>query len=431
MQPVIIPTMHATPIRRLRERSWVLIAAAALAFALKTTIAFTTYGTNDVMTFERDLAKLQAQGAATLYRQGITYKSPDGARYENQPFIHPPFMLTVLRTWGLLRKLTGLPLGFWLRLTSAIADVLSLVLVARLLKGLPRLKDAGLGLLAMALCPVSVVISGFHGNTDPVMIAFVLLSVYWLETRRALWMSGAAMGMALSIKIVPVIFIPAVLLYLPGMRQRWRYLATVAAVFGLGSLPYLVRDPILIAKTLMSYNSRPGLWGFSVLAVFFGDSANWGWLFRSYAAGGKILVLVAILCVSIAINLRPNKPPLMLQCGAVAFLFLFLAPGFAMQYLAWLVPWVLALGLWPALVFYAVTGVFVFIVYNDWCGGFPWYAADVLFRPWEVRHAMLGLICWAAVAVILALYLKQVLPRGRESGLNSDDPAALPGSLRL
>ena len=77
------------------------------------------------------------------------------------------------------------------------------------------------------------------------MIALVLLSVYWLETRRALWMTGAAMGMALSIKIVPVIFIPAVLLYLPGMRQRWRYLATVAAVFGLASLPYLVQrsDP--------------------------------------------------------------------------------------------------------------------------------------------------------------------------------------------
>jgi Glycosyltransferase family 87 len=406
--------MHATPIRR--TRSWGLIAAAAFAFALKTTIAFTTYGTNDVTTFERDLAKLQRQGAATLYREGITYISADGARYKNQPFIHPPFMLTVLGTWGLLAKLTGLPLGFWLRLTSSMADILSLVRVARLLKGLPHLKHTGLGLLAMALCPVSVVISGFHGNTDPVMIALVLLSVYWLQMRRALWMAGAAMGMALSIKIVPVIFIPAVLMYLPGMRQRWRYLASVAAVFVLASLPYIVRDPILIGKTLMSYSSTPGLWGFSVLSVFFRDNASWGWLFRSYVAGGKILVLAAILCLSVAINLRPNKPPLVLQCGAVVFLFLFLTPGFAMQYLAWLVPWVLALGIWPTLFFYAVSGAFVFVVYNDWCGGFPWYAADALFRPWEVRHAMLGLLCWAAVAVMLVLYLKQMFSRGIECG---------------
>ena len=421
--------MQATPIRPPRERSWLLIAAAAFAFALKVTIAFNTYGTNDVMTFERDLAKLQRYGAATLYREGITYASADRTRSENQPFIHPPFMLAVLRGWGLLAKLTGLPLGFWLRLTSSMADILSLVLVARLLKGLPSLKDTGLGLLAMALCPVSVVISGFHGNTDPVMIALVLLSVYWLETRRALWMPGAAMGMALSIKIVPVIFIPAILWHIPRMRQRWRYLASVAAVFVLASLPYIVRNPVLIGRTLLSYSSTPGLWGFSVLSVFFRDSESWGWLFRSYAAGGKILVLSAILCLSVAINLRPNRPPLILQCGAMAFLFLFLTPGFAMQYLAWVVPWVLALGFWPALVFYAVSGVFVIIVYNDWCGGFPWSAANVLFRPWEVRHAMLGLLCWAAVAVILVLFLNKCLRRDANltKTLGSGDPAARPG----
>jgi hypothetical protein len=362
------------------------------------------------------LAKFRSEGAASLYREGITYESPDGVKSKNQPFIHPPFMLTVLRTWGLLGRLSGFPLGFWLRLTSSMADVLSLVLIAGLLKGLPHLKNTAPGLLAMALCPVSVVISGFHGNTDPLMIAFVLLSVYCLETRRSLWLAGAAMGLALSIKIVPVIFIPAVLLYLPGMRERIRYVASVAAVFALGSLPYMLQDPILIGKTLLSYKSTPGLWGFSLLSVVFRDSATWGWLLRWYAAGGKILVLAAVLCLSVAINLRPNKPSLTLQCGAVAFLFLFLAPGFAMQYLAWLVPWVLALGIWPAMVFYAVTSVFVINVYNDWSGGFPWYATDVMFRPWEVRHAMLGLISWVSVAVMLTLYLRQLIPRGGDSG---------------
>ena len=427
--------MHAAPTRRPQARSWALIAAAAVAFALKTTIAVTTYGTNDVTTWERDLAKLQSQGAATLYREGVTYVSSDRTKYENQSFIHPPFMLTVLRVWGVLARLSGLPLGFWLRLTSSTADVLSLVLVARLLKGLPHLKHSGLGLLAMALCPVSIVISGFHGNTDPWMIAFVLLSVYCVETQRSLWMAGAAMGVALSIKVVPVIFIPAILLYLPGVRERSRYVVSAAAVFLLGSLPYLLQDPILIGKTLLSYSSKAGLWGFSLFSVLFRDSTSLGWLFRSYAAGGKILLLAAILCLSLAINLRPSKPPLMLQCGAVVFLFLFLTPGFAMQYLAWLVPWALAVGIWPALVFYSVTGVFVVVVYNDWSGGFPWYVADVVFRQWGVRHAMLGLLSWAVVAVMLALYLMQLIPRASKSGasvptdscFSSDDPAARPG----
>lgn len=383
------------------------IAAAVLALALKTVIALTTYGTNDVMTWERDLAKVESRGAAALYQEGISYVSADGVVYADQPFIHPPFMLTALRAWDFLARVSGLPLRFWLRFTSSIADVISLLLAARLLKFLPRANQPLFELLAMALCPVSVVISGFHGNTDPVMIAFVLLSIYLIESDRSLWAAGAAMGMALNIKIVPVIFIPAVLLYLPAMRARLRYLTSLAAVFVLGALPYLLGEPLAIAKTMLAYNSKPGLWGFSLFSVL-SRGGRLSWLFREYGAAGKFLVLAAILCLSVAVNVRHNKPPLFVQCGAIAFLFLFLTPGFAMQYLAWLVPWVLALGIWPTLFFYAAAGTFMLIVYNDWCGGFPWYLANVLTRPWEVRHALLGLFCWVAVVAILAIYANRL-----------------------
>lgn len=394
------------PLKRVTARRWRLwmpIAAAVLALALKTVIALTTYGTNDVMTWERDLAKVESQGAAALYRDGISYASSDGVVYANQPFIHPPFMLTVLRAWDALSRVSGLPLRFWLRFTSSIADLISLLLAAGLLKLLPRPNQPLFELLAMALCPVSVVTSGFHGNTDPVMIAFVLLSIYLIESDRSLWAAGAAMGMALNIKIVPVIFIPAVLLYLPATRERLRYLISLAAVFVACSLPYLLGEPLAIAKTMLGYSSKPGLWGFSLFSVL-SREGRWSWLFHQYDATGKFLVLAAILCLSAAVNMRRNKPPLFLQCGAIAFLFLFLTPGFAMQYLAWLVPWVLALGIWPTVFFYAAAGTFVLIVYNDWCGGFPWYLANVLTRPWELRHALLGVFCWAAVLAILAIY---------------------------
>lgn len=406
-----------------------LIAAAAFALALKTTIALTTYGTNDVTTWERDLAKFERQGAAALYREGISYVSADGTRRENQPFIHPPFMLTALRTWGLLARLSGLPLRFWLRFTSSVADVFSLLLIARLLQGLPRQKGASFGLVALALCPVSVVIAGFHGNTDPAMIAFVLLSIYFLEARRSTWAAGAAMGMALNIKLVPVIFIPAVLLYLPSMRDRLRYAASVAAVFGLGSLPYLIRDPVLIARTMLGYSGRFGLWGFSLFAVILRDNENWGWLARQYVAGGKFVALAAIVCFSAAMNFRANKPPLFVQCGAIAFLFLFLTPGFSMQYLAWLVPWVLVLGVWPTLLFYAASSVFVILVYNDWCGGFPWYMADALFRSWQVSHAWLGLICWVSILAIFLIYVNRLTHEGKVTGFTSGlvDREAPPG----
>jgi len=102
------------------------------------------------------------------------------------------------------------------------------------------------------------------------------------------------------------------------------------------------------------------------------------------------------------------------------FLFLFLTPGFGMQYLAWLVPWVVALGIWPTLLFYVASSAFVILVYNDWCGGFPWYVADVLFRPWDVRDALLGLVCWVSILAVLLIYVDRLIRFQANSAANSD-----------
>ena len=53
-------------------------------------------------------------------------------------------------------------------------------------------------------------ISGFHGNTDPLMIAPLLLSVYLIEADAPSWIAGAAMGLATNVKVVPVVLLPVV-----------------------------------------------------------------------------------------------------------------------------------------------------------------------------------------------------------------------------
>ena len=51
----------------------------------------------------------------------------------------------------------------------------------------------------MAVSPVLFVISGFHGNTDPVFVMFALLSVYLLSDRRAPALAGLSIAIALSV----------------------------------------------------------------------------------------------------------------------------------------------------------------------------------------------------------------------------------------
>ena len=51
---------------------------------------------------------------------------------------------------------------------------------------------AGARVLLLAVAPISIMVSGFHGNTDPLMVFLVLLSVYLLEARRSTWRAGVA-----------------------------------------------------------------------------------------------------------------------------------------------------------------------------------------------------------------------------------------------
>src|SRR5439155_7541930 len=188
----------------------VIILSASFAFALKLPLLLNTRGTNDVLFWERNLAKISTDGGLALYRDGATIFR-DGKLYHIEPFNQPPFMISLLRLWGGAMAISGLPLSFWLRLTSSLADIGSLWLVWRILR--PQTS----ALVLIALSPVSIMVSGFHGNTDPIMIFFILLSIYLLEIRRNVLLAGMALGMAMNIKVMPIVFGPAILLYLSSM----------------------------------------------------------------------------------------------------------------------------------------------------------------------------------------------------------------------
>ena len=182
-----------------RQRGALLLIAGLglLALAVKLTLALRTRGSNDVVYWELFLSTMKDAGGIGVYEQVYFFN-------------HPPFMLHVLRTMDVLAQATGLPFSFWLRVPAILADAGSLAIVARLvalrpLVGGSRPTIAALALLALA--PVSIMVSGFHGNTDPVMIFFVLLSLYCLTASNNPWLAGAAFGMAINIKVVPLIFV--------------------------------------------------------------------------------------------------------------------------------------------------------------------------------------------------------------------------------
>lgn len=361
-----------------------LLVAAAVAFLLKATLAATSYGTNDVRTFEQMLETLQQRDARTLYLEGTDIVL-DGRIVGRMPMNHPPMVLAMLRLAGALRDVTGLRLGFWLRLSCALADLLTLWALYRLF-GLES--ERWRGILLVALAPASIMISGFHGNTDPLMIALVVLAVYLLEKQDAPWRSGVAFGLACSIKVWPLVLAPAFLLSEGPFRRRAAFVASALGTALAVALPWHATGFALMTQRVFGYGSLPGWWGITYLVH--GSRVQ---------AAARIAMAACMLAGAAYMYRRVSS--LFARCAVLTFLFLFLAPGFGPQYLAWAVPWTAAAGWRSAAAWHVSTGVFLFGMYTAWSAGFPWDFANAhkyLVPLWTLR---VGLVAWAVTGLLI------------------------------
>ncbi len=358
-----------------------ILTCGALAFICKIVLALRTFGTNDVYAWER-FAHWSALFGSRLY-------SLDAA------FNHPPSMIHVLAAMMWLAKTTGIGFPFWLRLPAIIADTAGLWVVYRIFDA--RLGEPAVrwGLLLLAVSPALILVSGYHGNTDPVVMFFVLLSVWSSRD----WAAGAAFGAAMCVKVLPLIVLPVLFFCRPGLRRRLIFLGSAAAVMVVCWSPYLFRDPVAIFHQVIGYQSIYGHWGLPWLAyhlTFFRDP--WHDAFQRY---GAWVALGIIVVASYLVNRSPARPAVYTQVGAALFFFLATANGFGVQYLVWLVPWTVGIGIIPVAFFTLASGAFLFAVYNFWSGGLPWFLADSNYiGDFTPRLDYLLTVCWIAVIVL-------------------------------
>ena len=255
-------------------------------------------------------------------------------------------------------------------------------------------------LLPVALSPVLILVSGFHGNTDSVMIFFLLLSIFLIERGRSGWEAGAAFGMAANIKVVPLIFAPVILMYLPAKR-RVGFAVSAAGIWLAGSMPYLAQDPRQVIRSVFGYNSVSGFWGFSAMAALISDDS-----LKAYRTFGKPLALAAVLVASFGIQVWAGRASIFMRCAFIAFLFLFVLSGFGVQYLVWLVPWTAAFPWKKVRWHYALSSVFLCAYYGVWSRG-RWYIANTLeatpHPPREGLVAILAAACWVSVGAMVVV----------------------------
>jgi hypothetical protein len=384
--------MHQKPIIGKRF----VIAGIGLATLLKLHLAATTNGTTDVVTYIDQLDKIREFGGiGTYYVRGAF----------NNPFNHPPFIIHLLRLLGFLSDVTGISFRFWLRLLPSLADIGSLIVIW-MMPAMHTSRRLGQGgLLLLALCPVSIIISGYHGNTDPIFIFFVLLAIYQLGVRRRTLLAGLAFGMALNIKAVPLMLFPAIFFYLwPNVKKEFEFIGAAGLIFLLGSMPYLLQDPAVILKAVFGYSSIYGLWGWSLLVkVLYPEFPRYlhppydlVGIHAYFASVSKWLMLGLITAISFRMNRGDRSPPLFHQVGLIIAIFLTFTPGFGYQYLVWLVPFVVGLGLRVTAIYYGITAIFLLLDYT--CNANSFFYCNHIFRLFVRAET------WGAVIFVLVRY---------------------------
>lgn len=277
------------------------------------------------------------------------------------PFNHPPFMIHYLRALGFISEKTGLSFPFVFRFVTSLVDLGYVAVVYQLLKRTPTFNPASLLLFIFA--PATLIVSGYHGNTDTLMVFFLLLSALALTTG-PVWLGGIIFGIALNIKIIPIVFAPCIFFYLPTFRKRVEFFVASGVILTIASLPYIAHDPVLIGREVLGYRGFAGRWGWT--RAVYGMSEGQG-IYSFAVKVGTYLLVGFITYRSYIMNLR-RKHSLFLQLGTIAFIFLSFTTGWGTNYMAWLDPFVVLVSIPLALLYYVISGammVYLYFIHDD------------------------------------------------------------------
>src|SRR5437660_2085333 len=198
-------------------RTTFVVALALVAMTLKLATAYNTIGTNDAVFFYGFAKVLNEHGLEWTYAHSRYFNHPPLTAY----FLRGIFLATEQKWCQDL----GIHFPFLLRLPGIVADFLVVLVLLRISKS--HFKIPTWAMLIFAISPVSLMVSGFHGNTDPVMVLFLVCAV-WMCLRNQSGLAGLFVALSCQIKIVPLLLLPAFFFFWWSQNRSRPFLITGA-----------------------------------------------------------------------------------------------------------------------------------------------------------------------------------------------------------
>jgi len=272
---------------------------------------------------------------------------------------------------------------------------------------------------AYALVPAPILVASFHGNTDCLYAALVLVAAIAFDKERY-FLSGVLWGATLNVKLLPLALVPLVVLGPPDRRAFLR----LGAGASLGLIPFI--PPALTAassmyRNMLTYNSNGDNWGVLAILNLAMDVPNLAvvgeWLREAFISIGRYLILGSVAGVALLSRFR-TRLPMTEQAALGASLFLVLAPGFGVQYVAFAAPLLCFVSASTGLWWGWSSGLFIGVVY--WSFMRQW---EPMFSAFTSRFPgptpVLGILAWAVLAHFVWTRLRAAWQRPRTAPLGS------------
>ena len=396
--------------RRLRRA---VLGVALAATAVKLYLAATTAGTNDVYSFQFFAHAVSKFGVIGIYGQKVV----DGA-HGHALYNHPPLVGWMLLGLNRLTEL-GMSFRFLIRLPATFADVVTALLVFELVRSRRSLGEAGIAGVMVAGSPALIVVSGFHGNTDPVFVMFAILSLYLLVIRRSGVLAGMSFAAAISIKILPIAALP-VLLLIAARAGRRRFLEFCA---GGGALMALLWLPVVVegkwpsfSQNVIGYKGVPGKWGLVEIATKLHLSPH---TIHLLVGPGRFPLLLVSAGVPLFVAWRRPSASIPAFGLAMVLVWLLSTASSGGRYLVWAVAAAFLVDVASAAAYDIAASVLMVEAYNRYNGGFPWNRAQL--TPWTHIETLMAAIAWFALLAVVIMGVMQ-LRRPAEPAGGGDSP---------
>jgi hypothetical protein len=270
---------------------------------------------------------------------------------------------------------------------------------------------AAAGVALFSCNPVSIAITSFHGNTDS-MCAGLMLAAAFLHQRGRMFLAGLVLAGAVNVKLIPMILLPGFFI----LCRDWRSALRFALGFGLGVVPIAVACLVVpeeFVKNAVRYKSQLNRWGL----------ITWGFeskheypalsnlIMVEYRKVGRYVVLgVATLFALLGRSARLDA----VRFGAIGFaVFLFVAPGFGVQYMVWVVPLLCAASLLHGLWWAVLGGAYTVLVYHSFLVPEEWPLRSAHGSIINHTIGLIGAYAWVVLGVFLYRQLLAVLREGR------------------